>query len=528
MVRSLYSGVAGMTSHQTRMDVIGNNIANVNTYGFKSSRATFSDTYYQTTAAATAATGNSGGTNPTQVGYGASVSGTDVNHNTSTIATTGYSLDVAVAGEGYLQVMDADGNTYYTKAGMLDIDAAGNVVDNNGYFVLGTVGSVVGQEAGSNKIKVNLPYESSSNSSAEFTINNKNFTLVSSENNDDGNVSFSFASTELPIGLKARATITDTSILITFNSEETFANMDEVNAAINLALTTANNGVTHPAGQFTLSSLATIDWPLTGRDLVDSNYGVDSGVISLPVAYSNYFSVTEVGDGFSGDGQGYPLATSVNNIAGTRTFTFGAYSGTVTIDQANAGGEVVMRRAGANSTTDDYFVLKYPAFSSFDQTVLGGTGADAMGSYTPSTPSPDLGLGVITANLTGGTAGGNQDVSDLTSISINEKGVITGIHATLGEVEIGRVDLATFANPEGLIQVGNTYFMQSVNSGEAQVVSPGENGTGTLTVGALELSNVDLSNEMSDMITTQRGFQANSRIITVSDSMLEELINLKR
>lgn len=526
MVRSLYSGVAGMTSHQTRMDVIGNNIANVNTYGFKSSRATFSDTYYQTTASATAATGNSGGTNPTQVGYGASVSGTDVNHNTSTIATTGYSLDVAIAGEGYLQVMDADGNTYYTKAGMLDIDAAGNLVDNNGYFVLGTVGSVVGQDAGSNKIKVNLPYESASNSSAEFTINNKTYTLVSSENNDDGNVAFSFASTELPIGLKARATVTDTSILITFNSEETFSSMDEVNAAINAAITTANDGVTHPAGQFTLSSLATIDWPLTGRDLVDSNYGVDSGAVNLPAAYSNYFSVTEVGDGFTGDSANCMISASKNASANTMTFEFGEYSGVVTIDQANAGGEVVMRRKNATSTTDDYFVLKYPAFSSFDMANI--TSASATGSYSPSTPSPDLGLGVVTVNLDGGTAGGSQGVSDLTSISINEKGVLTGIHATLGEVEIGRVDLATFANPEGLIQVGNTYFMQSVNSGEAQVVSPGEEGTGTLTVGALELSNVDLSNEMADMITTQRGFQANSRIITVSDSMLEELINLKR
>ena len=95
-------------------------------------------------------------------------------------------------------------------------------------------------------------------------------------------------------------------------------------------------------------------------------------------------------------------------------------------------------------------------------------------------------------------------------------------------MELGRIDLATFANPKGLVQVGNTYFAESANSGEPELAIPGTNGTGNLASGALETANVDLSNEFSNMITTQRGFQANSRIITVSDSMLEELINLKR
>ena len=123
MVRSLYSGVAGMVTHQSKMDVIGNNISNVSTYGYKSSRATFRDVYYQTSSSASAATATSGGTNPTQIGYGAKLGSVDVNHSQSVMSTTGYTLDVAIAGEGYLQVMDADGNIFYTKAGMLDIDA---------------------------------------------------------------------------------------------------------------------------------------------------------------------------------------------------------------------------------------------------------------------------------------------------------------------------------------------------------------------------------------------------------------------
>lgn len=105
MVRSLYSGVAGMVTHQSKMDVIGNNISNVSTYGYKSSRATFRDVYYQTSSSASAATATSGGTNPTQIGYGAKLGSVDVNHSQSVMSTTGYTLDVAIAGEGYLQVM---------------------------------------------------------------------------------------------------------------------------------------------------------------------------------------------------------------------------------------------------------------------------------------------------------------------------------------------------------------------------------------------------------------------------------------
>ena len=141
MIRSLYSGVAGLKTQQTKMDVIGNNIANVGTYGFKSDRATFKDVYYQTTQTATASTGNTGGTNAKQIGYGNLVGSIDTNTKTSAMSSTGQGLDIAIAGEGFLQVMGADGNIMYTKAGMLDIDAEGNLVDVNGNFVLGVNGS---------------------------------------------------------------------------------------------------------------------------------------------------------------------------------------------------------------------------------------------------------------------------------------------------------------------------------------------------------------------------------------------------
>ncbi|MBP0977699.1 MAG: flagellar hook-basal body complex protein, partial [Oscillospiraceae bacterium] len=145
-----------------------------------------------------------------------------------------------------------------------------------------------------------------------------------------------------------------------------------------------------------------------------------------------------------------------------------------------------------------------------------------------SDPSRSLGLGQSSFKLTGGTEGGEQTVANLTSISIDQAGRLIGVHDIYGVMELGRIDLATFANPAGLQKTGNTYFQQSLNSGDPVVVEAGTEGTGSIMASTLEASNVDLSNEFSDMIMTQRGFQASSRVITVSDTMLEELINLKR
>lgn len=118
MNRGLFSGVAGMKAHQTKMDVIGNNIANVNTYGYKSQRAVFSDIFYQTLRSATAGTASTGGTNPSTVGYGSTLAAVQSQMTQSSMQSTGYGLDVAITGEGFLQVMDGDGNIFYTKAGI--------------------------------------------------------------------------------------------------------------------------------------------------------------------------------------------------------------------------------------------------------------------------------------------------------------------------------------------------------------------------------------------------------------------------
>lgn len=159
-----------------------------------------------------------------------------------------------------------------------------------------------------------------------------------------------------------------------------------------------------------------------------------------------------------------------------------------------------------NGSSTDSFVLSYPNLDT-----VKTYGIDSMtgtANLTPSEPSANLGLGQGNFMLSGGTEGGEQTVADLTGIAIDDKGIISATHPTFGLMEIGRIDLATFANPAGLSQVGDTYFAESQNSGQPILAVAGTDGTGDILGGTLETSNVDLAHEMADMITTQRGFQA--------------------
>ena len=525
MIRSLYSGVAGMTTQQTKMDVIGNNISNVSTYGFKASRVTFRDVYYQTSRAATEATASKGGTNAVQIGYGAKIGSTDVNQSTSVMATTGLALDAAITGDGYFQVMDGDGNIFYTKAGMLDVDAEGNLVDINGNFVLGVSSNNMNQGASSQRIRISLPYESPNVSSASDVINGINVKVSSTAENQSGNVSFNFASSStLPIGQKAEAVVSSNSITVTLNANETFDSITDLENAMNDAIMAANGGVMHPAGNFTvdLDSLAAFETPLTGDQIVNTNFGVASGTVNLPKDLSRAFSVKSVGDAFSySDPMDFNI--TIDEDAGTCTITAGGgkYSATINKSQMETTGSVVLK----SDTDDDNFVLTFPNWNNMKSYAGSYTAEDAS---VPSAPAKNLGLGATSFALKGGTEGGAQTFADLTGVAIGYNGVIYGTHPTLGTLELGRIDLATFDNPAGLSQVGSTYFQKTVNSGEPHLCIAGEDGSGPIAGGTLETSNVDLSQEFSDMIVTQRGFQACSRLITVSDTMLEELINLKR
>ena len=302
MVKSMFAAIAGLRAHQSKMDVIGNNIANVNTYGFKTARTTFQESIYQTLSASTAGNAVFGGTNPSQIGYGSTVASIDLNFSTSSYVPTGVATDCMIDGEGFFVV---------------------------GQKLAGTV-----------------------------STSNKELTGSSTEALD----------------------------------------------------------------QLSLSRVG--------------NFKTD-------------------GDGYLVDANGYLV-----------------YGFTVASD---------------GTVSSELSPIRIPV--------------------DPSDPTQRMNLG---------------------SISIDSNGNVTGVSDTNTVVSIGRIAVAYVSNPNGLEKVQGPYYRIAGNVGTVEAFSPSEGSTGSLMTSGLEMSNVDLANEFSDMITTQRGFQANSRIITVTDEMLEELVNLKR
>lgn len=548
MVRSMYSGVSGMRTHQTAMDTIGNNIANVNTYGFKGSRTTFADIYYQSLRGASAASATRGGVNSSQVGVGSQVRSVDLMMTRTSFTQTDMTMDLAIDGEGFLQVMDADGNKFYTRAGQLLFDANGNLVDSKGNFVLGTNGDPFGREPGSEKIQVNLGTAEPTKATVTQSINNVEWTITANNETEDGNVGISFMSdSSLPLGQLCTAEVTDSGIVVHVNANETFLNATALQNAMNDAIKEASQkktGKDHPSGGFTIACKDESKFPLTGAEICSSDYSVKSGDIGgWNTAELGGFGLSGVGTNFMtgvnfGDPADYDAGQTIFEVTGAQNDahtvsltltdsqgTTHVYTGTIPAGTTGTGKMLLKGPGGAG----DYIEVNYPQAENI--VPIASTTipvADMQLTLTPSEPKNSMGLSSKSFLLEKGTAGGPQGIESLTGVSIGVDGSITGHHNLLGDVKIGRIDLATFVNPSGLSAAGGTYFTTSPNSGTMTLTKPGQGGSGQTVSGSLELSNVDLSREFTDMIKTQRGYQANSRIITVSDTMLEELVNLKR
>ncbi len=574
MVRSMYSGVAGMKSNQNRLDVIGNNISNANTYGFKSSRATFRDMYYQQVRGASSGTQTRGGINPSSIGYGAKLASVDLMMDSSSMTTTGYALDACITGEGFFQVMDPDGNIYYTKAGMFDIDpATGAVIDSNGNFVLGTNatnGKINSSKPGQEKIFISVNPVQANVAQCVKEISGKTLTITSTNQVKDANISFAFSKgTDMPDGLKVQA-ITDSSssvINLKLNANATFANMAELQTEINNAITQAYGGP-HPGGvyNFKVEPDPFVDGTgaaisLTGAQIVETasaDYeggGItltppatpgnpEGGGLQADLSFLNGFKIVETGLMFQGNGA---VVASVDYVAAkpgppaveehwtVKMNVNGVdYTGEISKDRADSSSganTLLLKRTGGDP--NDTITVSYPNAKNLPSGGgnIAATGLtctfDTNATATPSQPTHNLGWGKSTFTLTGGTEYTQQDMNNLTGISIGADGTITGT-SDAGLQVLGRIDLASFGNARGLMQAGNSYFTETANSGKATLAIAGEGGTGAIKNSSLEMSNVDLAQEFSDMIVTQRGFQASSRLITVSDTMLEELINLKR
>lgn len=451
MLRSLYSGVSGLTTHQTKMDVIGNNIANVNTYGFKSSSVSFSDLYYQNTKAAKEGTDQAGGVNPSQIGYGTQLSAITKNMSRSSFQSTSSAYDMAIAGEGFLQVQDKAGNTYYTRVGNTKFDSNGNLVDSKGNFILGTMNATptdatgLSAMAGSTKLKLNVPSVSSASHTQAVgtpTIAGTEYTMAFTKGNQP----------------------------------------DPITVTIDVAAATTKDAVVYDK----TVSPQTLTFNLTQASALN--------IKSLTELQAKLNALIEEGSANGG------VLDSAGYTAGIVTLTSSA--------------------------------TNYAALSDAQKTQVDREATNALMYGAIAAPSPNVGS---STTAIGDPATGPNDIKtepqfkdNLDSLTISDDGTIIGTHARLGTLVFGRVDLATFVNPEGLDEAGNSYFKATAASGVAKLAVPGYDGSGNLVTSALEMSNVNLSGEFTEMITAQRGFQANARVITTSDSLLEELVNLKR
>lgn len=582
MVRSMYSGVSGMKAHQARMDVIGNNIANVNTYGFKGSRATFRDIYYQTLKGASGASSSGGGTNPSAVGYGSQLASIDVLQTRSTFQMTDNPMDCAIDGDGFLQVQDADGNIFYTRAGMMTFDSSGNLVDSQGNFVLGVAGDPLFKEPSSERIQVNVPPVPPKSGEGSIDVNSVKINITATNPTVDSNVSFTFVpgDSTMNIADKAVAEVGTSSIVITLNPNAIFTSEAELTQEVNKAINKATNakiGTNHPAGDFNISFDPSDKFGttgLSGKEICSINYGKNYGEVKgWTSAIKGIKPTGKSGEKF---GQGFttvPVTDAAFTdfvispliVGGVPTeFTVTATIGGKTYTNKITNGAQFMQKgvfslSATGGDPDDTIEMEFPSFADMTNNLkvvtpgvppaadvityppynhrgaLNGAPSTGAGdtfftgkTATQTSDSRALGLSSNKVLLKGGTEGGPQSIENLSGISIGPDGIVMAQHAVHGNILVGRIDLVTFANPSGLKQEGGTYFTSSANSGAMSVSHPGTQGAGQLVSGSLESSNVDLSREFSDMITTQRGFQANSRLITVSDEMLNELVNLKR
>lgn len=422
MLRSMFSAISGLRGHQDMMDVIGNNIANVNTVGFKAGRVNFQDILSQTEHGATAPQNGLGSIDPAQIGLGMTVAGIDVLQTQGNLQSTGKTTDMAIQGDGFFVLSDGT-TTYYTRDGAFDIGLDGSLLNPASGM------KVQGWQADSN-----------------------------------GNLDLTQPITNLVIPIGQRTTALATSNLnLSGNLDAGAAVGDNVPTTMTVY---DSLGIPHSV-KITFTKTDANDWTWTATP--DPS---DTGI-----------TITQT----AADPDATPPVLPVNN--GTISFTSGG------ISSGSTGTLSFTFPDGATATTPAIDLSKLTQFSGTSQ--LAGQ----------------------TDGFTSGT---------LTTFSVGNAGEISGVYSNGQTVVLGQIALASFMNPGGLLRAGGNNFQTTSASGDANVGTAGTGGRGSVITGALEMSNVDLATQFTGMITAERGFQANSRVITTSDEMLQELVNLKR
>lgn len=524
MLRSMYSGVAGLKVHQTRMDVIGNNIANVNTTAYKYQAINFSDVMYQTSQHASGATQTTGGVNARQVGLGAiqAAISTAIEQQGAT-QTTNNPFDMRISGSSFFVVNDGSGPKY-TRDGSFYIDGQGNLATSaNGYYVLGwgtqkdekTGGLTVNKNAGIGKMSLmtadNLTYEAEATAAGTFSGNiDKNDVDVASS--EGKMIQYEFYDNK---GYTYTAKFTLKQALNTTTGEPIAGEYTMKLKDITTAKTSAEKGTQQVSiRQFKTGTgddyYKTLkDMGITFGNTVATNPDGDT----IRLKFNTRTGALESIDGYQKTTDGDKWKTALfhfNSDAGAQT-RGNTTSGTPAPPDIVSDVSAMVTAMGADTET-----------TSTDKTrIISMDFSPVTNNNTNSQATIKVAKGNTSGNLTG------RQVGALNGLQVGKDGKVTATY-TNGQTRLmGQIAVAQFANASGLEKEGNNLYSATLNSGEAKVMDVSEDG-GSITTGVLEMSNVDLSNEFTSMITAQRGFQANSRIITVSDTLLEELVNLKR
>ncbi|MDO5383012.1 MAG: flagellar hook protein FlgE [Eubacteriales bacterium] len=436
MMRSLFSAVSGLKAHQTKMDVIGNNIANVNTVAYKSQSMTFSEVFYQTTQTASGPNAESGkgGTNAMQIGLGSSVGAISTAISTEgATERTDNPYDLSISGDSFF-IVNSAGNTYFTRAGNFKVDESGALVTAGGANVMGWQ---VDEDGNIVKDLV-----------SELYIKSSKFTYTTPEKT--------------------------TAVSLTGNLQS--SSDDDITTTINFYDSLGS------------SYQATLTLHREGQTGTEVSYSITNT------------SVTKDG-----------VATDIKlSVVGDQKLVFNSVTGLSADDNS-----AIMFDITSDTLTGESLDILGDANH---QLTLDASGITMFADKT----SIKNYLGID-------GKGAGKAVGTMTSVGIDNSGCIIASYSNGDTRTIGQIAVTSFSNPEGLEKVGENLYAATLNSGEFDGIGQDVSASdGKISSGVLEMSNVDLSSEFTNMITTQRGYQANSRIITVSDSMLEELINLKR
>ena len=550
MMRSMYSGVSGLKTHQTKMDVIGNNIANVNTVGFKSSSVTFSEIMYQNLSGASgpnALTGT-GGVNAKQIGLGVTTGSTSVNiTGAGASQTTGGAFDIKLndtnSATSFFIVSNGSG-TQFTRAGSFYVDGAGNLcMTSTGYNVMGwQVDPTTGDIRKDTVSALRVMSEKNMTSAPEATVNgrcegvlDKNSTDVTSEAGQAMNLSFYDA-----LGY---------SYVAKFAIKETNRDTGEYTVELTDILDSTNKSILDQTKYDSVTGTYDPDYlgdifgavksqtktytPRAGWTTVDAA----NNIFEYNATYYRYDAaagnLVEVADNGGGNYVQVPGGTTktLSEAFGVSPYATGITmaNGVVTANVSSANytlkfnpDDGVFDYIGATGQDNVFLNLKDTLGGNFENIDIDFTGTKWFDNGGSST------IGMDKGDVDGKTGTGKK-LGDMIGVFVDTNGKIYGSYDNGNTILLGQIAVAQFANAMGLEKVGDNCYTTTLNSGEFDGIGVDITaGGGTMSTGMLEMSNVDLSSEFTEMITTQRGFQANSRIITVSDTLLEELINLKR